>query len=197
MFSNHMLHQHICVVLLRVLCLTCPSLKELKIQCLSLSAGCDMCADNRNGECPMHGPLHSLRRLVGTSSSAAPVTLPDVPDWLRDLPREVRRLRLSALLSARPFRGSYTVSDVVRKHQRTIFLYFTTESLSHAVQSQIMVEEKYVCLYCNYNISSVISEFFYLSFFFFGHFRQVKNSQYFIIYVESPCQFNPNAEEAS
>uniref|UniRef100_A0A3Q1EAC9 Putative histone-lysine N-methyltransferase PRDM6 n=1 Tax=Acanthochromis polyacanthus TaxID=80966 RepID=A0A3Q1EAC9_9TELE len=50
---------------------------------------CDMCADNRNGECPMHGPLHSLRRLVGTSGSAAPVTLPDVPDWLRDLPREV------------------------------------------------------------------------------------------------------------
>lgn len=48
-----------------------------------------MCADNRNGECPMHGPLHSLRRLVGTSGSAAPVTLPDVPDWLRDLPREV------------------------------------------------------------------------------------------------------------
>ncbi|XP_028312161.1 putative histone-lysine N-methyltransferase PRDM6 [Gouania willdenowi] len=54
-----------------------------------LSNRCDMCADNRNGECPMHGPLHSLRRLVGTSSSAAPVTLPDVPDWLRDLPREV------------------------------------------------------------------------------------------------------------
>ncbi|XP_044053519.1 putative histone-lysine N-methyltransferase PRDM6 isoform X1 [Siniperca chuatsi] len=50
---------------------------------------CDMCADNRNGECPMHGPLHSLRRLVGTSSTAAPVALPDVPDWLRDLPREV------------------------------------------------------------------------------------------------------------
>ncbi|XP_077445255.1 putative histone-lysine N-methyltransferase PRDM6 isoform X2 [Stigmatopora argus] len=51
---------------------------------------CDMCADNRNGECPMHGPLHSLRRLVGTSSATpAPVTLPDVPDWLRDLPREV------------------------------------------------------------------------------------------------------------
>ncbi|TDH13196.1 hypothetical protein EPR50_G00055520, partial [Perca flavescens] len=50
---------------------------------------CDMCADNRNGECPMHGPLHSLRRLVGTSSTTAPVTLPDVPDWLRDLPREV------------------------------------------------------------------------------------------------------------
>ncbi|CAJ1069664.1 putative histone-lysine N-methyltransferase PRDM6 [Xyrichtys novacula] len=48
-----------------------------------------MCADNRNGECPMHGPLHSLRRLVGTSSTAAPVALPDVPDWLRDLPREV------------------------------------------------------------------------------------------------------------
>uniref|UniRef100_A0A7N6AHU3 Putative histone-lysine N-methyltransferase PRDM6 n=1 Tax=Anabas testudineus TaxID=64144 RepID=A0A7N6AHU3_ANATE len=54
-----------------------------------LNNRCDMCADNRNGECPMHGPLHSLRRLVGTSSSAAPVTLPDVPDWLRDLPREV------------------------------------------------------------------------------------------------------------
>ncbi|KAM3868193.1 putative histone-lysine N-methyltransferase PRDM6 [Diretmus argenteus] len=50
---------------------------------------CDMCADNRNGECPMHGPLHSLRRLVGTSSTAAPVAPPDVPDWLRDLPREV------------------------------------------------------------------------------------------------------------
>lgn len=53
--------------------------------------GCDMCADNRNGECPMHGPLHSLRRLVGTSSTVAPAALPDVPDWLRDLPREVRR----------------------------------------------------------------------------------------------------------
>uniref|UniRef100_A0A3Q3J065 Putative histone-lysine N-methyltransferase PRDM6 n=1 Tax=Monopterus albus TaxID=43700 RepID=A0A3Q3J065_MONAL len=37
-----------------------------------LNNRCDMCADNRNGECPMHGPLHSLRRLVG-----------------RDLPREV------------------------------------------------------------------------------------------------------------
>ncbi|KAM8885215.1 putative histone-lysine N-methyltransferase PRDM6 isoform 1-T3 [Spinachia spinachia] len=54
-----------------------------------LNNRCDMCADNRNGECPMHGPLHSLRRLVGTSSAPAPVTLPDVPDWLRDLPREV------------------------------------------------------------------------------------------------------------
>ncbi|XP_063346510.1 putative histone-lysine N-methyltransferase PRDM6 isoform X2 [Pelmatolapia mariae] len=54
-----------------------------------LNNRCDMCADNRNGECPMHGPLHSLRRLVGTSSTAAPVTLPDIPDWLRDLPREV------------------------------------------------------------------------------------------------------------
>ncbi|XP_062310757.1 putative histone-lysine N-methyltransferase PRDM6 isoform X1 [Osmerus eperlanus] len=50
---------------------------------------CDMCADNRNGECPMHGPLHSLRRLVGTSSSAPAVPPPEVPDWLRDLPREV------------------------------------------------------------------------------------------------------------
>ncbi|XP_061625081.1 putative histone-lysine N-methyltransferase PRDM6 [Phyllopteryx taeniolatus] len=51
---------------------------------------CDMCADNRNGECPMHGPLHSLRRLVGTSSAnPATLTLPDLPDWLRDLPREV------------------------------------------------------------------------------------------------------------
>ncbi|KAM4615827.1 putative histone-lysine N-methyltransferase PRDM6 [Polymixia lowei] len=50
---------------------------------------CDMCADNRNGECPMHGPLHSLRRLVGTSSTAAPVAPPEVPEWLRDLPREV------------------------------------------------------------------------------------------------------------
>ncbi|KAK2899237.1 hypothetical protein Q8A67_010655 [Cirrhinus molitorella] len=50
---------------------------------------CDMCADNRNGECPMHGPLHSLRRLVGTSSASVTVPPPEVPDWLRDLPREV------------------------------------------------------------------------------------------------------------
>ncbi|KAM4710309.1 putative histone-lysine N-methyltransferase PRDM6 [Discoglossus pictus] len=50
---------------------------------------CDMCADNRNGECPMHGPLHSLRRLVGTSSSASVVPPPEIPEWLRDLPREV------------------------------------------------------------------------------------------------------------
>ncbi|XP_062925241.1 putative histone-lysine N-methyltransferase PRDM6 [Mobula hypostoma] len=49
---------------------------------------CDMCADNRNGECPMHGPLHSLRRLVGTSSSAGTAP-PDVPCGLRELPREV------------------------------------------------------------------------------------------------------------
>uniref|UniRef100_A0A8C1Q2I0 PR/SET domain 6 n=1 Tax=Cyprinus carpio TaxID=7962 RepID=A0A8C1Q2I0_CYPCA len=54
-----------------------------------LNNRCDMCADNRNGECPMHGPLHSLRRLVGTSSSSAAVPPPEVPDWLRDLPREV------------------------------------------------------------------------------------------------------------
>lgn len=52
-------------------------------------AGCDMCADNRNGECPMHGPLHSLRRLVGTSSAAAAAPPPEIPEWLRDLPREV------------------------------------------------------------------------------------------------------------
>ncbi|KAI5272756.1 Histone-Lysine N-Methyltransferase Prdm6-Like [Manis pentadactyla] len=50
---------------------------------------CDMCADNRNGECPMHGPLHSLRRLVGTSSAAAAAPPPELPEWLRDLPREV------------------------------------------------------------------------------------------------------------
>lgn len=48
-----------------------------------------MCADNRNGECPMHGPLHSLRRLVGTSSASVAVPPPEVPEWLRDLPREV------------------------------------------------------------------------------------------------------------
>ncbi|XP_023800065.1 putative histone-lysine N-methyltransferase PRDM6 [Cyanistes caeruleus] len=53
------------------------------------AAGCDMCADNRNGECPMHGPLHSLRRLVGTSSAAAAAPPPEIPEWLRDLPREV------------------------------------------------------------------------------------------------------------
>ncbi|XP_051508641.1 putative histone-lysine N-methyltransferase PRDM6 isoform X4 [Myxocyprinus asiaticus] len=50
---------------------------------------CDMCADNRNGECPMHGPLHSLRRLVGTSSASVAMAPPEVPEWLRDLPREV------------------------------------------------------------------------------------------------------------
>ncbi|KAM6148778.1 putative histone-lysine N-methyltransferase PRDM6 [Erethizon dorsatum] len=49
---------------------------------------CDMCADHRHGECPMHGPLHSLRRLVGTSSAAAAAP-PELPEWLRDLPREV------------------------------------------------------------------------------------------------------------
>ncbi|XP_059360320.1 putative histone-lysine N-methyltransferase PRDM6 isoform X1 [Carassius carassius] len=54
-----------------------------------LNNRCDMCADNRNGECPMHGPLHSLRRLVGTSSSSVTAAPPEVPDWLRDLPREV------------------------------------------------------------------------------------------------------------
>ncbi|KAJ3604525.1 hypothetical protein NHX12_029265 [Muraenolepis orangiensis] len=48
----------------------------------------------------MHGPLHSLRRLVGTSSSSTPLAPPDVPDWLRDLPREGW-----AMGSARP-RGS-------------------------------------------------------------------------------------------
>lgn len=52
-------------------------------------SGCDMCADNRNGECPMHGPLHSLRRLVGTSSAAAAAPPSEIPEWLRDLPREV------------------------------------------------------------------------------------------------------------
>ncbi|KFU91752.1 Putative histone-lysine N-methyltransferase PRDM6, partial [Chaetura pelagica] len=50
---------------------------------------CDMCADNRNGESPMPGPLHSLRRLVGTSSAAAAAPPPEIPEWLRDLPREV------------------------------------------------------------------------------------------------------------
>ncbi|XP_053480968.1 putative histone-lysine N-methyltransferase PRDM6 [Ictalurus furcatus] len=54
-----------------------------------LNNRCDMCADNRNGECPMHGPLHSLRRLVGTSSASTAVAPPEVPEWLRDLPREV------------------------------------------------------------------------------------------------------------
>lgn len=37
----------------------------------------------------MHGPLHSLRRLVGTSSTAAAAPPPELPEWLRDLPREV------------------------------------------------------------------------------------------------------------
>lgn len=37
----------------------------------------------------MHGPLHSLRRLVGTSSASTSVPPPEVPEWLRDLPREV------------------------------------------------------------------------------------------------------------
>ncbi|XP_076859624.1 putative histone-lysine N-methyltransferase PRDM6 isoform X1 [Brachyhypopomus gauderio] len=54
-----------------------------------LNNRCDMCADNRNGECPMHGPLHSLRRLVGTSSASTSAPPLEVPEWLRDLPREV------------------------------------------------------------------------------------------------------------
>lgn len=37
----------------------------------------------------MHGPLHSLRRLVGTSSATAAAPPPELPEWLRDLPREV------------------------------------------------------------------------------------------------------------
>lgn len=37
----------------------------------------------------MHGPLHSLRRLVSTGSAAAAAPPPEVPEWLRDLPREV------------------------------------------------------------------------------------------------------------
>ncbi|KAI7797390.1 putative histone-lysine N-methyltransferase PRDM6 isoform X1 [Triplophysa rosa] len=61
----------------------------LNNHCGDVHNRCDMCADNRNGECPMHGPLHSLRRLVGTSSASAAVPPPEVPEWLRDLPREV------------------------------------------------------------------------------------------------------------
>ncbi|XP_016073182.1 PREDICTED: putative histone-lysine N-methyltransferase PRDM6 [Miniopterus natalensis] len=45
-------------------------------------------SQNRHGECPMHGPLHSLRRLVSTGSAAA-APPPEMPEWLRDLPREV------------------------------------------------------------------------------------------------------------
>ncbi|XP_028852317.1 putative histone-lysine N-methyltransferase PRDM6 isoform X2 [Denticeps clupeoides] len=68
--------------------------QRMEIIPLSSQAGdhsnrCDMCADNRNGECPMHGPLHSLRRLVGTSSATAAAPPPEVPEWLRELPREV------------------------------------------------------------------------------------------------------------
>ncbi|XP_023605506.1 putative histone-lysine N-methyltransferase PRDM6 [Myotis lucifugus] len=37
----------------------------------------------------MHGPLHSLRRLVSTGSAAAAAPPPEMPEWLRDLPREV------------------------------------------------------------------------------------------------------------
>ena len=37
----------------------------------------------------MHGPLHSLRRLVSTGSAAAAAPPPELPEWLRDLPREV------------------------------------------------------------------------------------------------------------
>ncbi|XP_057346292.1 putative histone-lysine N-methyltransferase PRDM6 [Manis pentadactyla] len=48
-----------------------------------------MCVDNRNGECPMHGPLLSLRRLVGTSSAPAAAPPPELPEWLQDLPQEV------------------------------------------------------------------------------------------------------------
>jgi len=63
--------------------------RQRRANSFPLPPGCDMCADNRNGECPMHGPLHSLRRLVGTSSAAAAAPPPEIPEWLRDLPREV------------------------------------------------------------------------------------------------------------
>ncbi|XP_073077231.1 putative histone-lysine N-methyltransferase PRDM6 isoform X2 [Manis javanica] len=49
----------------------------------------NMCVDNCNGECPMLGLLHSLRRFVGTSSTAATAPPPELPEWLQDLPQEV------------------------------------------------------------------------------------------------------------
>ncbi|KAI5928815.1 putative histone-lysine N-methyltransferase PRDM6 [Manis javanica] len=48
-----------------------------------------MCVDNCNGECPMLGLLHSLRRFVGTSSAVATAPPPELPEWLQDLPQEV------------------------------------------------------------------------------------------------------------
>lgn len=79
----------ICTVLPVAVTMVVASSTALMVFSPLCPTGCDMCADNRNGECPMHGPLHSLRRLVGTSSAAAAAPPPEIPEWLRDLPREV------------------------------------------------------------------------------------------------------------
>ncbi|KAK3746609.1 hypothetical protein QZH41_014516 [Actinostola sp. cb2023] len=34
---------------------------------------CDLCNEKHDGECPMHGPLHSLRKLVTTGHSQSPL----------------------------------------------------------------------------------------------------------------------------
>lgn len=34
-----------------------------------LCVGCDVCNEKHDGECPMHGPLHSLRKMVTTGNS--------------------------------------------------------------------------------------------------------------------------------
>ena len=35
--------------------------------------GCDICNEKHDGECPMHGPLHSLRKLVSAGQSHSPL----------------------------------------------------------------------------------------------------------------------------
>lgn len=35
--------------------------------------GCDICNEKHDGECPMHGPLHSLRKLVNAGQSHSPL----------------------------------------------------------------------------------------------------------------------------
>lgn len=40
---------------------------------LNYFEGCDICNEKHDGECPMHGPLHSLRKLVSAGQSHSPL----------------------------------------------------------------------------------------------------------------------------
>lgn len=45
---------------------------EMFNQIINLT-GCDICNEKHDGECPMHGPLHSLRKLVSAGQSHSPL----------------------------------------------------------------------------------------------------------------------------